>query len=78
MVRSTSRRVKRQIRYCYRAMERALEHLKGLKGFFSSSHPHYAEYIGLIAQAQRTIQVQLEELHRLAWGRVPGDWYSDT
>ena len=78
MVRSTSRRAKRQTRWCYRAMDRALEHLLGLHGVFEVDHPQYAEYIEVIAKAQRALQVQLEELHRLAWGRVPGDWYSDT
>ena len=59
-------------------MDRALEHLKGLHGVFEVDHPQYAEYIELIAQGQLVLQGQLAELHRLAWGRVPGDWYSDT
>ena len=59
-------------------MDKSLEHLLGLSGVFETSHPQYAEFLGLIAKAQRTLQLQLEEFYRLAWGRVPGDWYSDT
>ena len=59
-------------------MDKSLEHLMGLQGVFAESHPQYAEFLGLIAQAQRTVQVQLAEFHRLAWGRVPGNWYSDS
>ena len=78
MPKSTSRRAKRQTRYCYRSMDKALGHLLGLSGVFEKDHPKYAEYLGLVAKAQRTLQLQLAEFYRLAWGRIPGDWYSDT
>lgn len=78
MVRSTARRAKRQARWCYRSMDRTIEHLQGLHGIFLVAHPDYAEYLLLLARAQLQLQQQLSELYRLAWGRHPRDWYSDT
>lgn len=77
MVASSKRRAKREIRWAYRSIDRALAHVRTQHVVFEPTHPDHAVLLESAALTLVMAQAQLEDFYRLTWGAPPRDWYQD-
>lgn len=72
------RRAKASVRWAYRAIDRALEHIRKLIEQFEPTHPSHAEFLKSASLTLLMGQRQLGEFYRITWGSYPADWYQDV